>query len=97
MRARYEVKRLSNAENIALSRQAADSAFPAVMAAVLYVLYKYRRWHKDRCVKLYKDVVALLNMPCVMGHYLTDEDIEKYLEQKLGIDFDEIRKAVHIA
>lgn len=42
MKARVNVRRLSNAEKRDLSRQMADAAFPAVMAAVLYVLHLRR-------------------------------------------------------
>ena len=96
MKARYEVRRLSQAECRQISRQAADSAFPAVMAAVLFVLYRYRHWHKADCVKLYDDVCALLSMPPTASGSLDDEQVCTYLEKQLGIDFDKIRKAVQI-
>lgn len=96
MKARYEVRRLSKAEMTALSRQAADSAFPAVMGAVLFVLYRYRHWHKADCVKLYDDVCAMLSMPETTAGYLDDHQVCAYLEEHLGIDFDKIRKAVQI-
>jgi hypothetical protein len=98
MRAHYgnAVKRLSKKEGAAVSRQAADSAFPAVMAAVLFVLYK-RGWHKDRLLKLYDDVCAFLAMPAVFGKHLDDRQIEDYLEKKIGIDWSKIRKCIQIA
>ena len=99
MKAHYgnAIKRLTKAEGIAVSRKAADNAFPAVMAAVLYVLYKYRKWHKEDCVKLYNEVCDLLAMPPIFGKPLDDLEIEQYLTEKLGIDWDKIRKAVQIA
>ena len=99
MKARYgnAIKRLSKMENIAISRQAADSAFPAVMAAVLYVLYK-RGWHKDRLLKLYDDVCVFLALPPLLyGKVFNDIEIEKYLEDALGIDWSKIRKSIQIA
>jgi len=96
MKARYKVKRLTHKECDSLTRQAIDNAFPAVMGAVLYVLYKYRHWHKDKCLKLYDDVCALLTMPPVFGKYLDDRQIEEYLSTQIGIDWDKIRNAVQI-
>lgn len=98
MRAHYgnAVKRLSKKEGAAVSRQAVDSAFPAVMAAVIFVLYK-RGWHKDRLLKLYDDVCAFLAMPAVFGKHLDDRQIEDYLEKKIGIDWNKIRKCIQIA
>ena len=96
MKARWEVRRLSKAESLYLSRQASDTAFPAVTAAVLFVLYRYRHWHKADCVKLYEDVCALLSMPPTTSGSLDDEQVCSYLEKQLGIDFDKIRKAVKI-
>lgn len=96
MKARVNVKRLSGAENRNLSRQMVDAAFPAVMAAVLYVLH-LRRWHKDRIVKLYDDVCALLAVPIgLRGRYLDDRQTEEYLSRQYGIDWDKIRKSVQI-
>ncbi|MBQ5317018.1 MAG: hypothetical protein J6I96_05640 [Oscillospiraceae bacterium] len=98
MRARYtdKVTRLSKMESRQVSRQAADSAFPAAMGAVLYVLYKYRRWHRDRCVKLYDDVCALLSMPGTVQGSLDDRQVCAYLESRLGIDWEKIKKCVQI-
>jgi len=98
MKAHYgkAVKRLSKKEGAAVSRQAADSAFPAVMAAVLFVLYK-RGWHKDRLVKLYDDVCAFLIMGTIFGRHLTDIEIEQYISKHLGIDWNKIRGCIQIA
>ena len=97
MKARWEVRRLSKAESLYLSRQASDTAFPAVTAAVLFVLYKYRHWHKVDCVKLYRDIIAFLSTPALLhGKSLDNEQVEKYIEDSLGIDFDDLRKAVKI-
>lgn len=98
MKARYadKVKRLSKYESAQVSRQAVNSAFPAVMAAVLYVLYK-RGWHRYRLIKLYDDVCALLAMPpMIHGKSLDDRQVEAYLAEKLGIDWNKIRNAVQI-
>lgn len=95
MRARWEVRRLSSAECDYLSRQAADTAFPAVAAAVLLVLYK-RGWHKDRLLQLYDDVCAFLALPAVGGKKLTNEDVQEYLEKQIGIDWGKIRKSIRI-
>ena len=96
MKARLNVKRLSAKECEALSRECIDNAFPAVMAAVLYVLYK-RGWHKDKLIKLYDDVCDLLAMPPIFGKHLDDREVERFLEDKIGIDWDKIRKVVQIA
>lgn len=96
MKARVNVRRLSNAERRDLSRQMVDAAFPAVMAAVLYVLH-LRRWHKDRIVKLYDDVCALLAVPIgLRGKCLDDRQVEEYLARVYGIDWDKIRQSVQI-
>ena len=96
MKARYEVRRLSKAESDQITRQAVDNAFPAVMAAVLFVLYKYRHWHKDKCVKLYNDVCDMLSMPETVAGSMDDREVEAYLSERIGIDWQDIRDAVQI-
>lgn len=95
MKARWEIRRLSAAECDNLSRQAADTAFPAVVAAVLYVLYR-RGWHKDKLLKLYDDVCAFLTFPVIFGKELSNEDVQEYLEKRIGIDWNKIRKSIRI-
>ena len=98
MKARYgkSIKRLSAKECNAISQEAADSAFPAIMAAVIFVLYK-RGWHKDKLLKLYDDVCAFLAMPSILGKHIDDRQVEKYLEDKIGIDWSKIRSCIQIA
>lgn len=97
MKARYgkSIKRLTAKECNAVSREAANNAFPAIMAAVLLVLYK-RGWHKDRLLKLYDDVCDLLVMPPVFGKNFDDREIEKFLADKLGIDWNKMRDCIQV-
>lgn len=95
MKARVNVKRLTRKECLALSKQAADNAFPALMAAVLYVLY-IRGWHKKDLVKLYDDVCALLAMPPVFGKNFDDREMEKFFADKLGIDWNKMRDCIQV-
>lgn len=98
MKARYgkSIKRLTAKECNAVSREAANSAFPAVMAAVIFVLYK-RGWHKDRLLKLYDDVCAFLAMGTIFGKCFDDEQVKSYLVKKIGIDWSKIKSCIQIA
>lgn len=98
MKARYgkSIKRLTAKECDAVSREAANSAFPAIMAAVIFVLYK-RGWHKDRLLKLYDDVCAFLAMPSILGKHFDDKQVEDYLEKKIGINWNKIKSCIQIA
>ena len=92
----YAPKRMSRSESIRVTRQAINDLLPQMAAAWMYVLDR-RGWHKDRVLKAYKDVVALYQMPEVMGKFLQGDDVVEYIAQKYGIDWDELRNAAKIA
>lgn len=95
MKAHFAPKRLSKQEAMQTTQTALECVAPAVVAAVLFTLYK-RGWHKDRICKLYDDIICMFSMPEVFGQRLDDEMIEKYLTEKIGIDWTRLIKVVKV-
>jgi DNA-binding GntR family transcriptional regulator len=95
MKARLGPKRLSHKEAMAMTQNALEVVAPAVVGAVLYILYR-RGWHKDKLVTLYKEIVNFFMYPQAFDRYLTDIEIKDYLSEKLGIDWQEIIDAVKV-
>ena len=95
MKAHIAPKRLSEREAKDTAQRALECVAPAVVAAVLYVLYK-RGWHKEQITKLYDDIVALFSMPAVFGKYLDNEQVQQELTDKCGIDWNKLVKVVKV-
>ena len=95
MKSHIAPKRLSNKEARQTTQRALECVAPAIVSAVLYVLYK-RGWHKDRITKLYDDIVALFNMPAVFGKHLDNESVQKFLTEKCGIDWQRLINVVKV-
>lgn len=95
MKSHIAPKRLSNKEARDTTQRALECVAPAVVSAVLYVLYK-RGWHKDRITKLYDDIVALFSMPAVFGKYLDNETVQAELTKKCGIDWQRLVDVVKV-
>jgi hypothetical protein len=95
MKSHIAPRRLSEKEAYQTTQRALECVAPAVVAAVLYVLYK-RGWHKDRLCKLYDDIIALFDMPAVFGQYLDNEQVQDELTRKCGIDWNRLVKVVKV-
>lgn len=95
MKARLGPKRLSHKEAMAMTQNALEVVAPAVVGAVLYILYR-RGWHKDKLVTLYKEIVNFFMYPQAFDKYLTDIEIKDFLTERLGIDWGEIMEAVKV-
>ena len=95
MKARLGPKRLSHKEAMAMTQNALEVVAPAVVGAVLYILYR-RGWHKDKLVTLYKEIVNFFMYPQAFDKYLTDIEIKDFLTERLGIDWNEIEQAVKV-
>ena len=95
MKARLGPKRLSHKEAMAMTQNALEVVAPAVVGAVLYILYR-RGWHKDKLVTLYKEIVNFFTYPQAFDKYLTDIEIKDFLTERLGIDWSEIERAVKV-
>ena len=95
MKARFAPKRLSHSEAVTVTETALRTVAPAVTAAVLFVLYR-RGWHKDRLHTLYKEIVFFFSSPAHFDKWLTNEEIESYIADKVGIDWSELENAVKV-
>ena len=95
MKARIAPKRLSHAEGVRVTQAALEATAPAVVAAVLFVLYR-RGWHKDRLMSLYRDIVSLFRYPQAFGQWLDDIEIKALLTERVGIDWQELIDVVKV-
>lgn len=95
MKSRIAPKRLSHSEAVKVTQTALECTAPAVTAAVLFVLYR-RGWHKDKLISLYQEIVGFFKYPQYFGKYLTDIEIQEYLTDKIGIDWNDLTKAVKV-
>ena len=95
MKARIAPKRMSHAEAVAVTERALRVTAPAVVAAVLFVLYR-RGWHKDKLKTLYTEIVFFFLYPARFGQFLGDEEVREYLTEHIGIDWSELENAVKV-
>ena len=95
MKARMAPKRLSHSEAVQVTQAALEATAPAVVAAVIYILYQ-RGWHKDKLLTLYREVVNFFRYPQVFDKYLTDIEVREYLTEKINIDWNELINAVKV-
>ena len=95
MKARFAPKRLSHAEAVIVTEKALQTVAPAVTGAVLFILYR-RGWHKDRLRTLYKEIVFFFSSPARFDKWMTNEEIQAYLTERIGIDWSEIENAVKV-
>lgn len=95
MRTRIAPKRMSHAEATRTTQIAIETVAPAVVGAVLYILYR-RGWHKDKLLTLYKEVVCLFKYPQAFDKWLDDESVKKLLAERVGIDWKELVDAVKV-
>ena len=89
MKARYNIPRLRQKECNEIYGQAANDAAKSIISAVLYICH-LRRWHKDRIIKLYEDILSIFDMPQILGRTMTDYEMIQFISGKYGIDFDRI-------
>lgn len=95
MKAIMTPKRLSQSESKRVTQIALETTAPAVVAAVLFILYR-RGWHKDKIFSLYREIVAFFQYPQVFGQWLEDLEIREYLTNKIGIDWQELIDVVKV-
>lgn len=95
MKAIITPKRLSQSERKKVTQTALETTAPAVVAAVLFILYR-RGWHKDKIFSLYREIVAFFQYPQVFGQWLEDTEVRKYLSEKIGIDWQELISVVKV-
>lgn len=89
MKSRYKPPKLSQKETEKIYGIVADDIARAVLGVVLYVLH-LRKWHKDKIIKFFNDVVSIINMPPAFGKYANDKEIRAFIETKYGIDFSKV-------
>ena len=89
MRSRYNIPKLSRKECSIVYGEAAKDAAKSVIGAVLMVCH-LRKWHKERIIKLFDDILAVMDMPEICGKTMTDYDVQQFITKKYGIDFDRV-------
>lgn len=93
MRARYKPPKLTQKETEKIYGVVADDIARAIVGVVLYELH-LRKWHKDRIVKFFNDIVSIINMPPAFGKYANDKEIREFIKAKYDIDFDKIKLSI---
>lgn len=95
MKARIAPKRMSYSEAVKTTQSALEIVAPAVVAAVLFILYR-RGWHKDKLHVLYKEIVCFFKYPQGAGKWIDDDTIKALLTERVGIDWQELTDAVKV-
>lgn len=95
VKARIAPKRLSHSEAVRVTQAALETCAPAVVGAVLFVLYR-RGWHKDKLLSLYRDIVCLFKYPQAFDKWIEDTEIKAILSERIGIDWQELVDAVKV-
>lgn len=69
-----------------------NSSVKSVICMVLYVVIK-RKWHRDKVIKLFDDIVDMINTPIkVFGKEVDDLYIQDYISKNYPeIDFSRIK------
>lgn len=69
-----------------------NSSVKSAVCMVLYVVIK-RKWHRDKVIKLFDDIVDMINTPIkVFGKEVDDLYIQDYISEKYPeIDFSRIK------
>lgn len=93
MKARYKTPRLTQKETDIIYKEIMDRGAASIIAAVLLVLDQ-RKWHKEKIIKFYEDILYILDFPQLLGKELHDYDVKKYLTKKYGIDFSKVNVKV---
>lgn len=78
-----------------LCQTIADNSAKAVVAAVLLILHR-RKWHKENIIKFYQDIIGVLEQPPIFGKYMQDYDMQRFLTEKYGIDFERVKLRIKI-
>lgn len=95
MRSRYAPPKLSKKETQKIYETAADDVARSVIGSVLLVLH-FRKWHKDRIEKFFRDVVSVIDMPPAFGRYATDKDVRNFIQKQYGIDFEKVHLKIEV-
>lgn len=95
MRARIAPKRMSHSEAVETTQRALEITAPAVVAAVLFILYR-RGWHKDKLYELYREIVCFFKYPQGTGKWIDDDAVKALLSERVGVDWSELVNAVKV-
>lgn len=72
-------------------KECSEDIAKSMILAVLFIADR-RKWHKDKVIKLYEDIIDLLENPImIFGKQVSSIDMEAYIVKKYGIDLSRVK------
>lgn len=72
-------------------KECSEDIAKSMILAVLFIVDR-RKWHKDKVLKLYEDIIDLLENPImIFGRQVSSIDMEAYIVKKYGIDLSRVK------
>jgi hypothetical protein len=72
-------------------KECSEDIAKSMILAVLFIADR-RKWHKDKVMKLYEDIIDLLENPImIFGKQVSSIDMEAYIVKKYGIDLSRVK------
>lgn len=72
-------------------KECSEDIAKSMILAVLFIADR-RKWHKDKVLKLYEDIIDLLENPImIFGKQVSSIDMEAYIVKKYGIDLSRVK------
>lgn len=72
-------------------KESAEDIAKSMILAVLFIADR-RKWHKENVLKLYEDIIDLLEKPImIFGKQVSSIDMEAYIVKKYGIDLSRVK------
>ena len=82
-------KKLLEAERTCIYREQGNNFAKAVIAAVLLAMHRRGRT-KKYIQELFEDILLVLDQPVIEGVEMTNIDVESFISEKYGIDFERV-------
>lgn len=72
-------------------KECSEDIAKSMILAVLFIADR-RKWHKDKVMKLYEDIIDLLENPImIFGKQVSSIDMEAYIVKKYSIDLSRVK------
>ena len=72
-------------------KECSEDIAKSMILAVLFIADR-RKWHKDKVLTLYEDIIDLLENPImIFGKQVSSIDMEAYIVKKYGIDLSRVK------
>lgn len=72
-------------------KECSEDIAKSIILAVLFIADR-RKWHKENVLKLYEDIIDLLEKPImIFGRQVSSIDMEAYIVKKYGIDLSRVK------